>query len=150
MTASEEFSLEGARAAAERGELGEWVGRFLRSEGSDNPVLADELSQRMTWWAGPVLLPLDRLKRLAGPRDAQVLCPVDEEEWPDYVEDMAEKAQDGWEPPPVIVAYNEDGYVLEDGNHRVESLRRAEVREVWAVVGLEREEDLTRFTASHA
>ena len=150
MTAQEEFTLDGARAAAERDELAEWVRRFLSSDGSDNSALAHDLSQRMKWWTGPVQLPLNRLKRLAGPPDAPVLCPVDEDEWPDYVEDMAEKAKDGWEPPPVIVAYNDDGFVLEDGNHRVEGLRRARADQAWAVIGFERPEDLERFNASKA
>lgn len=146
MTAEDAFTVKTARAAAERGELADWVDRFLRSDGSDNADLADELSQKMTAWEGPVRLPLRRLKRLAGPPDAPVLCPIDEDEWPERVEDMAEKAEDGWEPPPVIVAYRNDDFVLEDGNHRVESLRRADEREAWAIVGVERAEDRDRLT----
>jgi hypothetical protein len=35
--------------------------------------------------------------------------------------------------------------VLEDGNHRVESLRRAGQREAWAVIGFENEADRDAF-----
>ncbi len=36
MSTSEEYSVDAARAAAERDELDDWVARFLASPGSDN------------------------------------------------------------------------------------------------------------------
>lgn len=141
------YSLESARAAGEQDELADWVARFLASPGSDNPVLSEQLPNQLGWWTGPVLVPLDRLNRLAGPPGHPVLCPVEDDEWDDRVEVMEERAEEGWEPPPVIVAYRDDELVLEDGNHRVESLRRAGRREAWAVVGFESEEDRDRFAA---
>ena len=78
-------------------------------------------------------LPLDQLHRLAGPADHPVLRPVDDE-WRGDVDDLAEKIDDGWEPPPMIVTYRDDQLVLEDGNHRVEGLRRAGETSAWSVV----------------
>jgi hypothetical protein len=141
------YSVETARAASERGELDRWVADFLASPGSDNAALAAELTEKLKWWVGPQRLPISRLQRLAGPAGDPVLCPVDEDYWDDRVEAMDELAEEGWEPPPVIVAYHGDELVLEDGNHRVESLRRAGKREAWAVVGFERAEDRDRFVA---
>ncbi len=129
MSDDREFSLETARDAADRDALGAWVARFLSSPGSDNAVLADLLSDRLSCWCGPVRVPLDGLRRLAGPPDAPVLCPVDEEDWGSNVDDMEERIKGGWEPPPVIVSHRDDHLVLEDGNHRVESLRRSGARE---------------------
>jgi hypothetical protein len=126
------YSVETARAAAERGDLDAWVAEFLASPGSDNADLAEILSDRLHWWTGPLVLPIDRLNRLAGPPDEPVLCPVDDEYWDDRVDDMAERIAGGWEPPPVVVAFKDEGLVLEDGNHRVESLRRAGREEAWA------------------
>jgi hypothetical protein len=146
MDAEHEYSVETARRASEADELGRWVSEFLRSPGSDNEVLAEELPRRMPWWIGPVQLPIDQLNRLAGPPDAPVLRPMGDDEWRDDVEEMEEKVEDGWEPPPVVVAYRDGQLVLEDGNHRVESLRRAGVDEAWAVVGFETEDDRDRFT----
>ena len=54
-----------------------------------------------------------------------MLCPVDDDEWGDNVEEMKDNIEDGWEPPPLIVSFQDDKLVLEDGNHRVESLRRS-------------------------
>lgn len=146
----QKYSLDAAREAAERDELGDWVARFLSSPGSDNAPLADLLAERPRWWLGPVQLPIDQLHRLAGPPGEPVLVPVDEDHWGEDVEEMEERVEEGWEPPPVIVTYRNGQLVLEDGNHRVESLRRAGERRAWAVVSFEDPEERDRFTAPSA
>jgi hypothetical protein len=148
MSDDHKYSVAAARAAAERNELDAWVARFLTSSGSDNAALAGKLLQPPRWWLGPVLLPLDQLQRLAGPSDAPVLCPVDEDYWRDDVEEMAERIDDRWEPPPVIVSHRDGRLVLEDGNHRVEGLRRAGKRQAWAVIAFEDPGERNRFVAS--
>jgi hypothetical protein len=130
-----EFSVESARAAARQNGLRDWVRRFLGSPGSDNAVLATELCEELGYWAGPVELPLDQLHRLAGPKGDPVLCEVDEDYWDDRVEKMDNLAERGWDPPPVIVAFRDGRFVLEDGNHRVESVRQAGRDATWAIVG---------------
>lgn len=143
-----EFTVTGARAAAERNELGDWVRRFLSSPGSDNAELGAQLTSEERWWIGPIELPIESLHRLAGPADDPVLVAVDDDYWRDDVEDMAEKvADDGWEPPPVVVMYRDDQLVLEDGNHRVEALRRGDADDAWAVVGFESSDERDRFLA---
>jgi hypothetical protein len=94
-----------------------------------------------------VRLPLDQLQRLAGPPDHPVLVPVDEDEWRDDVEDLGNKVEDGWEPPPMIVTFRDDGLHLEDGNHRVEGMRRAGEDAVWAVVNFATAHERDRFLA---
>lgn len=143
-----EFTVEGARRAAGCDDLESWVRRFLASDGSDNAELGDLLTDRPRWWMGPLRLPISSLHRLAGPSDEPVLCPVDDDEWRDDVAEMADKIDgDGWEPPPVVVSYRDEHLVLEDGNHRVESLRRAGETEAWSVVGFESETERERFEA---
>lgn len=145
MTDPEDFSIDAARRAAERDELGPWVARFLASPGSDNTPLARTLTRPPRSWLGPVRLPLDQLHRLAGPEDHPVLCPVDEDDWRDDVDDLEDKVEHGWQPPPMIVTYRDGQLVLEDGNHRVEGLRRAGEREAWSVVSFETPEERDRF-----
>lgn len=143
------FTVESARAAAARGDLPRWVSEFLASPGSDNAVLAETLPAELGWWTGPVLLPRERLHRLAGPASEPVLCPVDDDYWDERVDEIDERIEDeGWEPPPIVVSLRGDDLVVEDGNHRLEGLRRAGRREVWAVVGFESEADAERFAAS--
>lgn len=147
MTAAPEFSTDAAREAAGRGELGPWVHRFLCSPGSDNAVLAEMLADPPRSWLGPVLLPLGQLHRLAGPPGEPVVEEVDDEWWRDDVEDLAERIDDGLEPPPVIVTHKGDHLMVEDGNHRLEALRRAEVAEAWAIVAFDDDEQLEAFVA---
>lgn len=148
MTDHATHSVTGARAAAERGELDAWVAEFLASPGSDNAELGEELTRRPRWWLGPVRVPTARLNRLAGPPGEPVLVPVAEDEWRDDVEDLAEKVDDGWEPPPVIASYRDGELQLEDGNHRVEGVRRTGEDEVWTIIGFDSEEDRQRYEAS--
>ena len=137
MSNDQKYTVESARAASERDALGDWVAEFLASPGSDNEVLAEQLTTPDRCWLGPVEVPINRLNRLAGPSDAPVLCPVDDDYWDDRVDDMEDKVEDGWEPPPVIVTAQGDQLVLEDGNHRVESLRRAGEQTAWAVISFD-------------
>jgi hypothetical protein len=145
MTDDDRYSTEAARAAAGRDGLGEWVAEFLASPGSDNDVLAEQLTNRPRWWLGPVEVPLRTLHRLAGPPGEPVLCAVDEDDWGDGVEELEEKVRDGWEPPPVIVSYRDGQLVLEDGNHRVEGVRRSGERHTWAVIGFDDPAERDRF-----
>jgi hypothetical protein len=140
-------SLDAARAAGAREELGTWVAEFLASPGSDNAELGEELTNGPRWWLGPLQVPMDQLHRLAGPPGDAVLCPVDEDYWRDDVDDLEQKVRDGWEPPPVIVSYRDGQLVLEDGNHRVEGKRRGGDDEIWAVIGFDDPEERERFSA---
>ncbi|HKA93997.1 MAG TPA: hypothetical protein VKE97_09345 [Acidimicrobiia bacterium] len=147
MTDDDRLSLDAARAAGAHDALGPWVAEFLASPGSDNAVLADELTARLRWWLGPVQVPLTQLHRLAGPPGEAVLCAVDDDYWRDDVDDLEEKVEDGWEPPPVIASYQDGRLVLEDGNHRVEGIRRSGAEHVWTVIGFDDPEERDRFQA---
>lgn len=145
MPADPAYSVDTARRAAERGELGAWVAEFLASAGSDNEVLAAKLSQPSRYWLGPVALPIERLHRFAGPAGHPVLRVTREDEWRDDVEQMTELVEQGSDLPPIVVTYREGVLLVEDGNHRVESLRRAGALEAWAVVGFDTVEERDRF-----
>ncbi|CAN5478152.1 hypothetical protein BH10ACT1_BH10ACT1_24050 [soil metagenome] len=145
MTDGHEFSTDAARAAAERDQLGDWVHRFLCSPGSDNADLADLLADPPRFWLGPVEIPLDQLHRLAGPPGAPVVEEVDDEWWRDDVQDLAERIDEGLEPAPVIVSHRGDHLMVEDGNHRLEALRRADIDRAWSIVGFEDAEARDRF-----
>jgi hypothetical protein len=147
MTGDDRYSVEAARAAASREELAAWVAEFLASPGSDNAALGEELTNRLHWWLGPIQVPLKRLHRLAGPPGEAVLCPVDDDYWRDDIDEMEEKVEEGWEPPPVIVSYRDGQLVLEDGNHRVEGVRRTGAQHTWAVIGFDDHGERDRFRA---
>jgi hypothetical protein len=50
----------------------------------------------------------------------------------------------------VVVTYEDGQLKLEDGNHRVEGMRRAGETMAWAVVGFETPEERDRFIADAA
>jgi hypothetical protein len=54
MTNGDSHSLDAARVAAARNELGAWVAEFFASPGSDNAALGEELTNGLRWWLGPV------------------------------------------------------------------------------------------------
>jgi len=150
VTSDDKYSVHAARAAAERDELGEWVADFLASPGSDNGPLAEELTNRPRWWLGPAMIPLQQLNRLAGPPGQPVLSTIDEDDWRDDVDDLAQKVREGWDPPPVIASYREGRLVLEDGNHRVEGVRRSGAHETWTVIGFDDPAARDRYRAASA
>jgi hypothetical protein len=145
---TDDFTVDSARDAAGRGALAAWVRGFLASPGSDNAELGRLLAERPGIWVGPMRLPIDRLHRLAGPADAPVLCPVDEDEWRDDVEEMRHCVEDGWVPPPVVVTFRDKQFVVEDGNHRIESMRRAGEVAAWSVVHVPDPADLDHLVTS--
>lgn len=142
----DDFTIEGARAAAASGDLGAWATAFLRSPGSDNAELADTLSDEMKYWIGPVELPFDELNRLAGPPDQPTLGRLDDDDL-ETVEGMQDSIEDGWTPAPLVVSTRKGQLVVEDGNHRIEGLRRAGATAYWAVVGFTDTEERDRFAA---
>jgi hypothetical protein len=150
MTDDPRYSIDAARAAAERDELGEWVAEFLASPGSDNAPLGEMLTEGRRWWLGPVQVPLKKLHRLAGPPGEPVLCPIDEDDWRDDVEDLEEKVREGWEPPPVIASYRHGQLVLEDGNHRLEGMRRGGEDQAWTIIGFDHPDEREHFKATTA
>ena len=141
----ERFTVTTARDAAERGDLAGWVAEFLASPGSDNPELAYGLTHPPRTWIGPIRLRLDQLNRLAGPADHPVLIPVDEDDWRDDVDDLEDKVEEGWEPPPLVVTYRGEQLHLEDGNHRVEGIRRTGEDDAWCVVSFESPDERDGF-----
>ena len=147
MNDDRQYTVESAQTAAQHGTLPNWVAGFLASPGSDNAVLAEQLCEELGWWAGPVQLRLDQLQRLAGPSGDPVLCPVDKDYWDERVDAIDKVAREGEDLPPVIVAYRDGQFTLEDGNHRVEGMRRAGRRTAWAVVGFAQHEEHDRLVA---
>jgi hypothetical protein len=63
------------------------------------------------------------------------------------VDDLAEQIDGGLEPAPVVVSHRSGQLVLEDGNHRLEALRRAGQDLTWAVVAFDDPTERDEFVA---
>ena len=140
------YSVDAARRANDIGRLAGWVTDFLSSPGSDNEELAAELALRGATFLGPVRVALDDLRPLAGPDDHDVEIPVPVQEWDVEVDAMDESLARGWQPPPLLVSYRHGSYVLEDGNHRHDALRRAGLTHTWAIIAFWDESDRAAFS----
>lgn len=147
MTADDPYSVEAAKRAGDAGRLSEWVTAFLASPGSDNEPLAAKLAFGGASFLGPVRFALADLQPLAGPDDHDVSIPVPEQEWDDEVDAMDERLAQGWEPPPLLVSQRDGAYVLEDGNHRHDALRRAGATHTWAVLVLWDESEPSAYSS---
>jgi len=74
-----------------------------------------------------------------------VLQVTDDDDWRGDVDEMKDEIEQGWEPPPLIVTFQDGELHLEDGNHRVESLRRAGQHEGWALIRFEDDRQRSLF-----
>lgn len=147
MSTPHEFTVDAARAAAADDTLAAWVVDFLASPGSDNAELGKQLKSDVRHWHGPVQLPFDQLHRLAGPPDQPTLTRLTDDDL-DTVDDMEASIDEGWDPPPLVVTFQHGQLVVEDGNHRIEGLRRAGETSYWAIVGFETTDERDDFLAS--
>src|SRR5690606_5868035 len=112
--------------------------------------LGEMLVEEMGCWIGPLEVPLDQLRRLAGPPGAPVMVEVGEDAWRDDVAGLADQVDDGYEPPPVIASWRHDQLRLEDGNHRVEAIRRTGAEQAWTIIGFVDQIDQDHFWAQLA
>lgn len=149
MTDDEKFSLTSAQRATDEGRLAEWVVDFLSSPGSSNPELAAALAIKGAIYLGPIRIALDRLTPMAGPDGDEVVVPVAKEEWESDVEGMEHSIEQGWHPPPLLVSYHDGKYLLEDGNHRCETLRRTGAAYAWTILLFADEVERDRFRNEH-
>jgi hypothetical protein len=75
-----------------------------------------------------------------------VLCVVDPAEWEADLAAMAEELRSGWEPPPLLAQHETDGrLLLQDGNHRYETLARAGADGAWVLVYFDSPESRDAF-----
>jgi ParB-like nuclease domain len=149
MTDDEKFSLASAQRAADKGQLAEWVVDFLASPGSDNAALGASLAFSGATYLGPIRFALDRLTPMAGPDEDAVVVPIAEKDWESDVEAMENSMEQGWHPPPLLVSHNGGQYLLEDGNHRYETLSRTGATYAWAILVFADEAERDRFLEEH-
>jgi hypothetical protein len=129
-----DFSVRGARNAAEAGLIREWVDAFLTSDrhGANLPM-AVGLAKQRRWWTGPVRVPLSSLTRICGP-EPEMKYRTTAEAWEAHVSEIAGAVSSSEDLPPLILEYRETELSLRDGNHRHEALRRRGDTHAWALV----------------
>ena len=111
-----------AKEFARDGRLEEWIHTFLLSDGH-NRAFSDGLKLVPRFYHGPMDMPIRLFRRCCGPEpDMKYHEP---EEWFEKrVNALREALQTDGDFPPLIVNYVKGEFVINDGNHRYEALRR--------------------------
>lgn len=125
------FTLQGAMDYARKGLIEAWVHGFLNGPGH-NKAFSDGLKLRHRFYAGPMLVELDKLNRRCGPEPGMIYR-VDRDGFESIVNGMIHALQHGWDMPPLIVNYASGYYEVNDGNHRHEALKRIGVKVYYAI-----------------
>ncbi|MCL6603732.1 MAG: hypothetical protein K6T94_12715 [Paenibacillus sp.] len=126
------FNVDEAIQFAKQGCLEEWVHLFLKTIG-DNAGLSEGLKIQKRYWAGPLLMPLDRLRRCCGPEENMEYYNPSES-WEPHIISFCQLLQEGWDYAPLIVQHHEAELIITDGNHRHEAMRRLNYKEYWVIL----------------
>lgn len=142
------FTSTGSRQAALGGRLEDWVLEFLRGPG-DNEPFARGLGLAPRSWTGPATWPLRDLERTCGP-EPEMRWSVPRDAFEGRVSRLMEAYSTSWDAPPLIVEVTVDGLVLNDGNHRLEALRRLSRTSSPVIFWATEVQEVTRLTQEFA
>ncbi|MEM7657650.1 MAG: chromosome partitioning protein ParB [Bacteroidota bacterium] len=124
--------LETALQCCTQAEIEAWVHRFLLGEGN-NQALSDGLQLIPRFWTGPVQMSLGLMTRCCGP-EQEMPFQLPAEDWEQNMEEKAASWRAGWRPPPFILSVDGTQFIVADGNHRHEMLRRVGEKQHWAFI----------------
>ncbi len=136
-------TLSSARQFAEEEQLDVWIHRYLNEEGNNAPFsIGLKLTER--YYIAPALFPLELFPRCTGP-ETGMRYPVDSDGWSRKTQALKQSIQSGTDMPPLIVHYANNGFELNDGNHRHKAYEDLGVPQVWAIVWITEEAELQEF-----
>lgn len=116
------YILKSAKEYAANHAVEEWIHLFLRGEG-DNEGLSEGLKLRQRYWVGPIEVQTAVLDRVVGPEPDREYV-ENEVWWNQNIGQIAERLEDGWDMPPLIVENRNGLLSVRDGNHRLGALQK--------------------------
>jgi hypothetical protein len=128
-----EFSTAAAKAQAGEGHLEQWIYRYLESGVWANIGLREGLQKQPRWWIGPIAVELNTLNRCCGP-EPSLEYRVPQKAWDDKVIGITNSLTDALDVPPLIVEYRAGAFIVRDGNHRHEAMRRKSWLKCWGLI----------------
>jgi len=135
-----DFNLKTAQAFARNGQIDQWVDAYLTTGTWKNAGLSEGLKLEKRWWTAPVYVSLDSIKRCCGP-EPEMLYRQELASWERRVTKIADSLADITELPPLIVNYQDGEYIISDGNHRHEALKRKGWTQCWVIIWFTSEAD---------
>jgi hypothetical protein len=121
----------------------EWIQEFLRGEGN-NIGLADGLLLKKRYYFGPVTYDINKLQRSCGP-ETSMKYRTSEDEFNKKVNNIINRIESGWEMPPLIVNYENNKMIINDGNHRHEAYKRMGKYYVQVIFWVTKEKEYDKF-----
>jgi len=122
-----------AIAFAQSGCLEEWVHLFLCGEGG-NQAFSDGLKLEPRIYHAPRMMSLNQFERCCGP-EKSMKWQISASDFRKNVKAIMKKYKTGnWDMPPLIINNVNGKHELNDGNHRLEALRRLGVNEYWVII----------------
>lgn len=133
-------TLSLAKQYAKDGRIDEWMQDFLRADGK-NLALADGLLLEERHYFGLREIPIALLSDVKSGAPEYLHAANDIQYFFEVVDRMKESLAEGWDAPPLIVAYVYGKFEVNDGRHRLELYRQMGVERVWAAVWTTGEEN---------
>ena len=148
ITPRPEFSLDSAQKSAEKGDLEAWLHRYLNAGPWANKKLSRALKLKDRFWVGPVEIPVDNIDRICG-TEPHMPYPEDQDTWRDRINLIADSIEDPRAIPPIVLSANNSRalnhaeesfrFVIADGAHRFEALKKKGLEKVWAIIWFDTE-----------
>jgi len=141
-------TLSSAQNYAKNGRLEDWIHAYLESDGN-NKALSDGLKLYDRFFLGPLKMPLSLFNRCCGPEE-NMKWRVNEEGFEDKVTQLENVIKIETDIPPLIVQFVNDGFELNDGNHRYEAYSRLGVKEIDAIIWITEKHDYELFISKYS
>jgi len=125
-------TLTEALIASRDNDIETWIHNFLRSGDNPNIALSEGLKKEKRYYEGPIKVSLDRFERVCGP-EKSMLYQVDETYFNNRVKKMMDAINDGWDMPPLMIEIRDNGFYMNDGNHRYEALMRLGIKTYYVI-----------------
>jgi len=125
-------TLSSAIAFSQNGKLEEWIHPFLNAD-ANNTTFSDGLKLFKRHYLGPIKMHVSSLKRCCGP-ESHMKWQVDREGFEKRVSSLQKSIESDHDMPPLIVQYSQEGFELNDGNHRYEAYVRSGYKEVDVII----------------
>jgi hypothetical protein len=116
------FTVDEAIEFSKQGGIEGWVHLFLNSVGNNVPF-SEGLKLEKRYWTGTLLISLDKLTRCCGP-----------EEWEIEINKFRKLICNGWEMPPLIAQHEGNELKVNDGNHRLEAMKREGIEKCLVII----------------
>ena len=141
-------TLSSAVNYARNGKLEEWIHSYLLSDGH-NKEFSDGLKLFDRYFLGPVKLPLNLFSRDCGPEEG-MKWQIPAEPFEKKVQELMAVIKQEADLPPLIVHYSNEGFELNDGNHRYEAYTRLGITEYYVIVWITEKEEYADFMKKYS